>query len=454
MDSTAWTILDRYRCPEAFASMGSILPVSGASGYFRFGEDIICYGSSAAGNLAASPNTFLADLSEGVRRNGHHVVLPFDPAQVIDNLRLERYAGIPDGAASARGQGLSLRQIYYFLRPLLPVALRKQFQKVYLRDWKKIPFPHWPLDVTVEQILERLLFLFLKTARIDSVPFIWFWPDGADSAAMVTHDVETAAGRDFCPALMDLDESYGIRAAFQVIPEKRYPVTAAFLEEIRARGHEINVQDLNHDGHLFRDYAEFRARAKRINQYGREFGANGFRSAVLYRNLDWYDHLEFEYDMTVPNTGHLDPQRGGCCTVFPYFIGDILELPVTATQDYSLFHILGDYTLDLWKAQAAGVQAKHGLLSFIIHPDYVLDPKARKTYQSLLEFLAERRAEGGMWTATPNQINQWWRLRSRMKLVHKHGAWRIEGPGSERAVLAYAGIRDGGIEYTREPRLA
>jgi hypothetical protein len=28
------------------------------------------------------------------------------------------------------------------------------------------------------------------------------------------------------------------------------------------------------------------------------------------------------------------------CTAFPYFIGDILELPLTDMQDYSLFCIL------------------------------------------------------------------------------------------------------------------
>ena len=53
--------------------------------------------------------------------------------------------------------------------------------------------------------------------------------------------------------------------------------------------------------------------------------------------------------MSVPNVAHLEPQRGGCCTVMPYFVGDVLELPLTTIQDYSLFHILGDYSTTLWK---------------------------------------------------------------------------------------------------------
>ena len=86
-------------------------------------------------------------------------------------------------------------------------------------------------------------------------------------------------------------------------------------------------------------------RARRINQYLRAFGAQGFRSGALYRNLNWYGALDISYDMSVPNVAHLEPQRGGCCTVMPYFIGDIVELPLTMTQDYSLFHIMEKYSM-------------------------------------------------------------------------------------------------------------
>ena len=102
----------------------------------------------------------------------------------------------------------------------------------------------------------------------------------------------------------------------------------------------------------------------------------GFRSAILYRNIDWYDALDFSYDMSIPNVAHLDPQRGGCCTVFHSLLARYLELPVTTTQDYSLFHILDDYSTRLWKQQISIIQAKHGLISFVIHPDYIIPEKA------------------------------------------------------------------------------
>ena len=87
------------------------------------------------------------------------------------------------------------------------------------------------------------------------VPFIWFWPEGAEGCVVMTHDVEERAGVDFCGHLMDIDQAFAIPAAFQVIPEKRYTLPAGFLDKLMGRGFEVNVQDLNHDGMLFRDRA-------------------------------------------------------------------------------------------------------------------------------------------------------------------------------------------------------
>ena len=136
---------------------------------------------------------------------------------------------------------------------------------------------------------------------------------------------------------MDLDDAYGIKSCFGVVSERRYDVTKEYLDSLRNRGFEISVHDLNHDGYLFSERKEFLVRAEKINAYGEEFGAFEFRAAVLYRNQQWFDTLKFSYDMSVPNVCHLEAQRGGCCTVMPYFVGDILVLPVTTTQDYALF---------------------------------------------------------------------------------------------------------------------
>src|SRR3989442_1206882 len=266
-----------------------------------------------------------------------------------------------------------------------------------------------------EQLLERLARLCLGSQGIERLPFIWFWPDGAASCAIVTHDVESSTGRDRCSWLMDVDDSYGIKASFQIVPEQRYSVSHAFLNSIRGRGFEINVHDLNHDGQLFSSREEFLRRAQRINEYVREFGARGFRSGGLYRHPDWYEALEIAYDMSIPNAGHLEIQRGGCCTVMPYFIGEILELPLTTTQDYSLFHILKDFSNDVWKNQIESVMSRHGLLSFIVHPDYLVVDRAEQSYRALLDRLSELREAGSCWVALPREVERWWRQRHRMR---------------------------------------
>jgi hypothetical protein len=264
----------------------------------------------------------------------------------------------------------------------------------------------------------------------------------------MTHDVETAMGVRLSPYLMDMEDAFGIKGSFQIIPESRYEVTEEFLESIRERGFEVVVHDLNHDGHLFRDKEQFLRRAKKINSYKERFGASGFRSAVLYRRQSWFDALDFSYDMSVPNVAHLDPQRGGCCTVMPYFVGEILELPVTTTQDYTLFNILNDYSIDLWRKQIKLIMERHGLISCIVHPDYVGGARERTVYEALLAHLADLREEKGVWIATPGEVNHWWRQRAEMKLVREESGWRIEGPGSDRARVAFASQKNGNISYT------
>jgi hypothetical protein len=303
------------------------------------------------------------------------------------------------------------------------------------------------VDTTVEQILEKVLLLAMPGQKVERFPFIWFWPDGAQSCAMVTHDVETKTGVEFTSRLMDIDDAFGLKASFQVIPEKQYVVPHAFLAEIRSRGFEVNVQDLRHDGNLFSDREHFLLQAQAINRYLREFGARGFRSGRMFRNVDWYDALENDYDMSVPNVAHLEAQRGGCCTVFPYFIGKILELPLTTCQDYSLFHILGDYSIELWKKQISLITERHGLVSVLVHPDYLVEERPQEVYKALLRYLTGLRNESKTWIALPGDVERWWRERSQMNLVWEEGEWRIHGPGQERARIAYARIVNDKLVY-------
>jgi hypothetical protein len=446
----ARTLSDYFRCPSGAVQVELSGPLSGESGFFRFGREAVCYGRRAGGS--PSPLTHdLQDVSTAVTVENERLLWPFDFSEVVENLRHERY-GLDSRQSSERFvETRSSRRAYYFLRPILSVPVRKRLQRIYLRGWRKITFPRWPVDVTVDSLMQQVLTLALRARPNEKIPFIWFWPDGAPCCGMMTHDVEHPTGLNFCSDLMAIDDSYGIKSSFQIIPEGRYEVGRKFLENLTKSGCEINVHDLNHDGSLFRDKREFLRRAALINQYGKMFRTRGFRSGQMYRNQSWYDALDFSYDMSVPNVAHLEPQRGGCCTVMPFFIGKILELPLTTVQDYSLFHILGDYSIDMWRRQIDLIRAKNGLISFITHPDYLVEARARGVYLDLLKYLSRLRDEEKLWMALPSEVDRWWRNRHQMRLVQHRGRWRIEGPGKGRARIAYASLKDDALVYTIEP---
>jgi len=151
--------------------------------------------------------------------------------------------------------------------------------------------------------------------------------------------------------------------------------------------------------------------------------------------------------MSVPNVAPLDPQRGGCCTVMPYFIGRLLELPLTTVQDYTLFHVLREKSVDLWRLQLEIILAKNGIATFLVHPDYILDRETQAIYRDLLTLLRDVREKQSVWSALPREVDAWWRMRSRLSIVRDDGSWRIVGEGAESARLAFARNSDGRLTF-------
>ena len=255
------------------------------------------------------------------------------------------------------------------------------------------------MDRTVDVLLEKMLMLAMKKGQIDRLPFVWFWPEGYSACAIMTHDVETTEGRDFSDRLMDIDDEFGIKASFQIVPEKRYTVPESYLELIRRRGFEVNLQGLDHDGNLFENPRPF-LRARKDQPLRQPISRARFRSPMLYRNSHWFQDMYFSYDMSVPNVAHLEAQRGGCCTIMPYSLPGspvgMTELPVTMTEDYTLFHVLKDYSTTLWERQMSIIQAGHGLMNFIVHPDYVSTDRAQETFRKLMEKIIRLRSDSNV----------------------------------------------------------
>src|SRR5438445_8657782 len=159
-------VLDYFRCPENLVEFELAGRLSEEPGYFSFGPETICYGHSLSGFRSPCAAGPLYEALSDVTADGGTVRLPLDPNDIIENLRCERYSTHANGKTRLTGRPL-VRSLYYWLRPLLGVAVRKHAQRAYLSDWKQIPFPRWPVDRTVERFLERLLILSIKAQAID-----------------------------------------------------------------------------------------------------------------------------------------------------------------------------------------------------------------------------------------------------------------------------------------------
>jgi hypothetical protein len=109
--------------------------------------------------------------------------------------------------------------------------------------------------------------------------------------------------------------------------------------------------------------------------------------------------------------------------------------------------MLDTYSIALWQQQSRLIMNRHGLLSFLIHPDYVLSRRAQEVYKALLAYLNQLRVDYGVWVTLPGEVDRWWQERSAMTLVSDGDGWRIEGPGSSRARVAYACLHGDRVVY-------
>jgi glycosyltransferase involved in cell wall biosynthesis len=293
-----------------------------------------------------------------------------------------------------------LREVYYQVKPFIPrrlqIFIRRAHAHIKLRTHS-----NWPID-----------------EKATTPPKNWQgWPDGKRFAFVMTHDVETEVGVDRCRELMRIDQEFGIVSSFNFVPE-RYEVPAELRDHLASHGFEIGVHDLKHDGKLLRSRPKFLEHAKSINRYLKDYGAIGFRAGAMHHNLDWFHSLDIEYDASTFDYDPFEPQPDGTGTIFPSW--DVpqngtgkgyVEMPYTLPQDFTLFVILKQKSIDLWKKKLDWVASHGGMCLLITHPDYMtLDGRPRRFdeypaeyYREFLRYVKANYA-GQYWNATPREV--------------------------------------------------
>jgi len=280
---------------------------------------------------------------------------------------------ILSSALSARARN----RVYYWLKPFVPQSIRAAIRQKLARRLRKRIGEVWPIMPGSERPPEN-----------------WpGWPDGKKFAVVLTHDVESNAGLQKCRSLMEMELDLGFRSSFNFIPEGSYRVPARLREELTARGFEVGIHDLKHDGHLFSSYRGFKRRSARINRYAREWGASGFRSAFMLRNLDWLHDLDVRYDASTFDTDPFEPQPEGHRTIFPFWVPrpnsngsavpasseGYVEVPYTLPQDSTLFMLLGETTPEIWMRKLDWIAEHGGMVLLDTHPDYMAFNGSRQT---------------------------------------------------------------------------
>jgi glycosyltransferase involved in cell wall biosynthesis len=294
-------------------------------------------------------------------------------------------------------------EIYYFFKPLIPrrlqISLRRKIIQFQVRKYKEI----WPIDENAAKS-----------------PVGWSgWPDGKKFALVLTHDVDTKRGHDRCRQLARLEKELGFRSSFNFVPE-RYDVSRELREHLVSEGFEVGVHGLRHDGKYFISRERFRKRAEKINRYMKEWKAVGYRSPSMQSNLEWFEDLQIEYDASTFDTDPFEPQPEGTMCIFPFLVNSktnrkrYVELPYTLAQDFTLFCLLQEKNIDIWKKKLDWIVEKGGMALLNVHPDYMNfngEPEADQYpahyYEQLLTYIRERH-DGQFWHVLPKELATFW----------------------------------------------
>lgn len=347
----------------------------------------------------------------------------------------ERYLG-----TRARRPALDL---YYRAKPVVPRRVQLALRRAYAHKQAQRSFPAWPMESCLLDRRDEHIRRRLRAEQADRLPFVGFWPDRHEFACILTHDVEGPRGVANIERVLEVERRHGFVSSWNFVAEW-YPIPEDTFERVRLAGGEIGLHGIKHDGRMFETRERFEHDVAKMAGYFQRWGAVGFRSPATHRNPDWMHELGSLYDSSFPDTDPFEPQPGGCCSIFPFMIGDVVELPITLVQDHTLMEILRRSDIDLWVDKSTWIAERHGLVNLITHPDYLVDQRKLDMYERFLAFLAARR---NCWHALPREVAGWWRARETMSVDADGVDARILGDPAARASVAWASEEAGQIRF-------
>jgi len=300
---------------------------------------------------------------------------------------------------------MSALDLFYLIKPFIPRGLQIAARKMLAARKRNSVENVWPID-----------------PRAAHAPQDWKgWPDQKKFALVLNHDVDTQKGHDRCAELMNLEMRLGFRSSFYFVPEG-YRVSPTQRRSIEQAGFEVGVHGLRHDGKMFKSRKIFDARARRVNDFLKEWEAVGFSSPSMHRNLDWVIDLDIEYDISTFDSDPFEPQNDGVGRIFPFLYENLfsgrsyIEIPYTLPQDHNLFIILGEKDISIWMKKLKWIAENGGMALINTHPDYMRFDGAKcaseeypvSYYLSFLDHVQNKYA-GQYWNALSREVARFWK---------------------------------------------
>jgi peptidoglycan/xylan/chitin deacetylase (PgdA/CDA1 family) len=309
---------------------------------------------------------------------------------------------------------------------------RRRFSRIQSRS----VFPRWPTETSLHD-LYAFLFGIVEALTETPPPRLAEWPNGFSWALVLTHDVETAVGYRNVERIALIERELGYRSSWNFVPERDYRLEPDLRARLASAGFEIGVHGLRHDGRDLTPERSFARRLTRMQAYGRQWGARGFRSPGTNRSWSRIARLGFDYDSSYTDSARYEPQPGGCCSLLPYAIGEVVELPITVPQDHTVFDLLRLTDEKLWVEKAMLVRERGGMALVLTHPDYMVEGNALRAYERLLATFVD---DPTVWKALPQQVSDWWRRRAVSGVERRgDGVWSLAGPAAAEGSIVFGG---------------
>jgi glycosyltransferase involved in cell wall biosynthesis/peptidoglycan/xylan/chitin deacetylase (PgdA/CDA1 family) len=294
---------------------------------------------------------------------------------------------------------------YYFLKPAIPWSVRIAVRRIWAAKRRAANSDVWPIEEAA-----------------GATPPNWpGWPDGRQFALVLTHDVEGLKGLRRIERLMAMERRLGFRSSFNLVPGDSYEVSDQLVRTLDQSGFEVGVHGLEHDGKLYSSKARFELKARKINSYAKRWGARGFRSPLMQHRLGWLHRLNIEYDSSTFDTDPFEPEPDGVRTIFPFWVpgpdgSGFVELPYTLAQDFTLFVVLRETSIKVWKDKLDWIAQRGGMAMLITHPDYMCfdeqkigrDEARASLYEEFLTYVREKYGDR-CWAALPRDVNKYYR---------------------------------------------